>query len=287
MADFTEDWCAEGVSLRRAEAQLTAAMWDEMRGEYEGAKPFDRRAAYHLLLLTGLLPRWYDRPPRQGAIDILLEGPAGEREVVEVTSSLDGRYQERRQHTENLATSVSALYSGTQSWHLSFAEGWWEDVVATPRERRQLHERIVAELVDLDARQATTAVFRAAHWVRAVVVQSGEPGVHATGWSAGVRPSSEPYLDRLTHYLSSSSLIESKMSKLLDHANLLGASRAHLYLLMGSTGDAGNLLPWSPSLMTQGSFTAPEGLTDLWLDGGTGEVYHWTAEDGWRFHEAR
>lgn len=53
---------------------------------------------------------------------------------------------------------------------------------------------------------------------------------------------------------------------------------------MAFTGNQGGLLPASPSYFTWGNFSCPEPVTDLWLDGGTGEVYHWDRSEGWEFH---
>ncbi|MGV8883562.1 MAG: hypothetical protein ACOH19_15560 [Rhodoglobus sp.] len=75
------------------------------------------------------------------------------------------------------------------------------------------------------------------------------------------------------------------MEKLRDEAAELGIERTHLYLLVTSVGTLGNLLPDTPASLMEGVFVAPEGLTDVWLDGGTGFIGRWRIERGWTYHE--
>lgn len=284
-ADLARDWCAEGERLRTAQARVPIAAWEALRAEFADVRGFEGRAAEYLLPLTGLTPELFDKGTRERAIDIVLHGPAG-CEVVEVTSTIDERYQRLSRHAEKLAAEVSKYYRGGRCWNLSLRHGWLDRIEGNKRERDQLHRLIADELRTLDERDSAGDELKAADWINVATVPGGEPGVHAVGRSAGVLNAAEPYLTRLTGYLAASPLIASKMRKLRVHAHTLGATRSHLYLMTASTGESGNLMVWSPAALTQGTFAAPAGLTDLWLEGGTGDIYHWTTETGWLFHRA-
>lgn len=280
-------WCPEGITLSEAFAAVGAVAYETTQSEFAGATADDVRAAIYLQAFTTLEPFWRDRDGRQGAADIELRKPDGSREIAEITSTLENGHERDRRRLERLAREVQALYGGPHAWVFHLAYGW--TAPPTGREQRDLALNIVRELETFDADGREHGRSTSAEWLflRRDLVDSTQR-VEVVSWSTNTPDSGdEPYLDRLTRYLNNSSLIASKMEKLARESRVLSAQRRHLYLLMASMGLDGMLLPTSPSYLTWGDFRAPSELTDLWLDGGTGETYHWTVEAGWQFHRLR
>jgi hypothetical protein len=282
--NMLQGWCTEGPTLNEAWKSLTADAQRRTQKEFEEADTDDIRAATYLQLFTSLVPHWRDRNGLQGAVDIVLEHNEGIVEVVEITSTLHMEYERERRRAARLVSEVQALYEGGSAWLFHLRHGW-----ATPDRTpalKALASQIAAELVALDAAGKEQALSSSADWlfVRRDT-DATMPRVEITSWSTNTPGTSdEPYLDRLTRFLSISTVVGKKRTKLQREAKLLSATRQHLYLLMASMGNEGGLLPTSPSLLTWGNFEAPSGLTDIWLDGGTSEIYHWTIELGWVFH---
>lgn len=156
--------------------------------------------------------------------------------------------------------------------------------VTSTIEERFARNQLQLEILVEDGKQ--TGQIMSVSWLWARADPAAEQTVSAASWSANIPGGDErPYLDRLTDYVATSALIETKCEKLRREGESLGSTRQHLYLLTAATGRHGGLLPVSPSQMTWGTFSPPPTLTDLWLDGGTGIVYHWAIGEGWRFHQ--
>ena len=277
-------WCPEGISLNDAFEALGADAYEKTLSEFAGATPDDIRAATYLQAFTTLRPVWRDRDGLQGAADIELRKPGGSSEIVEITSTLENNHERDRRRLERLAREVQALYGGPHAWVFHLAYGW--AAPPTGRAQRNLARSIVRELEAFDSEGREHGRSTSAEWLflrRDLIDTTAR--VEVVSWSTNTPDSGdEPYLDRLTRYLFSSSLIASKTEKLTRESRVLSAQRRHLYLLMASMGLDGALLPTSPSYLTWGDFRTPSEITDLWLDGGTGEIYHWTVEAGWQFH---
>ncbi|MGO4102637.1 hypothetical protein AB4Y63_01670 [Leifsonia sp. YAF41] len=282
--NMLQGWCTEGTTLNQAWESLTADAQRRTQKEFEEADTDDIRAASYLQVFTTLVPHWRDRNGLQGAADIVLEHKEGVVEVVEITSTLHTEYERERRRVALLVSKVQALYEGGFAWLFHLRHGW-----ATPDRTpalESLASQIAAELVALDAAGKDHAFSSSAEWLfLRRDTDATMPRVAITSWSTNAPGTAdEPYLDRLTRFLSTSTLVGRKRTKLQREAELLSATRQHLYLLLASMGNEGGLLPTSPSFLTWGTFVAPPGLTDIWLDGGTGEIYHWAIESGWVFH---
>lgn len=283
--NLMEGWCREGVTLAAAAGSVPITAHRERETEFGQADSDEARAAAYLHIFTGDLPRLEDTNGRQRAVDLTLHNPDQLTGVAEVTSTLDANFQRNSAQLRRLVEDIGRHYNGSDSWALGFEQGW---TMPPNRDLSALAEHLCAQLtsanetpgIDMDAplKLAENVVgYR-------VAAQSIEQ-VRLSSWSANIPVSSEsPYLDRLSEYLSTSDLIAKKVDKLTAEKIRLGSNRQHLYLLMASMGESGGLLPISPSFFTWGTFSCPEPITDLWLDGGTGEIYHWNMYDGWVFH---
>jgi hypothetical protein len=282
--NFQEGWCPAGITLSQALSAADPVFIAEITDEFAG-KPDEGHAALLLYAFTGFKPRLEDKQSksqlnRSGAVDIVLEPPFGRLQVVEVTRSLDPRYQQAAAANKRFESEIAREYRGDITWMLELERGW---------ERWKLKQ-----LAPLVAQALNAACDSGITGEEPVIVQgvvhahpvgsSSPPIVFVGGRNAGASSNGKPYLDALTDYLATDSTIRSKLEKLERDQSKFEAYRCHLFIGMASTGARGGLLPDSPSNFTWGTFVAPSPLTDIWLDGGTGELYHWTAEEGWVFH---
>lgn len=284
--NYLENWCAEGESLMSASNTAGARAFQDLEEAFAEARPEECRAAMYLLAFTGKRPEPRDVNGLQNVVDILLHDSRGVTDVVEVTSSRDEQHDVDFNRVEKLARKISDEYRGSQAWRLSFGYGWTSP--ATGKETNRLALDVARRLEEADAE----AVDRIDLDERLRMVAhkfDGEGGsVIANGWATNSKDDDRPYLLRLSEYLNTSEHIQrNKLPKLAREANEFRAQRVHLYLLVASTGTNGGLLPSSPSMMTHGTFQPPRGLTDVWLYGGTGELYHWSQDEGWVFHRIR
>jgi len=282
--NLQEGWCPRGnplsVELRRrdpgAQKRITAAF---------AHTPVEERAAARLLhAFTGLEPRLEDRQAgagsRDGATDILLTSSSGRHQVVEVTQSLDPHYERAADAVARLEAAIADHYAGRVSWMLELERGWEATTWRT------LAPAIAAALATAPAPSSSDQPVTIHPHIRAHAIGPTDPPVvWITGRNAGASSFGMPYLDALSSYLEQDITVRGKLDKLTREALLFDAQRVHLFIAMASTGARGGLLPTSPSYFTWGTFVPPEPLTDLWLDGRTGELYHWTVEAGWVFHE--
>lgn len=283
--NLMEGWCREGITLAKAADSVSPAAHREREAEFGQSEADEARAAAYLHIFTGDLPRLEDKNGRQRAVDLTLHNANQLTGIAEVTSTLDGNFQRNSAQLRRLVEDINLRYNGSDFWALGFEHGW---TMPPNRDLSALSEHLCAQLIsasetpgiDIDA-----PVKLAENVVGYRVAAQSPEQVRLSSWNANIPGSSEdPYLDRLSTYLSSSDLITKKVEKLYAEKVRLCSNKQHLYLLMASTGDSGDLLPTSPSFFTWGSFSCPEPITDLWLDGGTGEIYHWNMYDGWVFH---
>lgn len=272
----------EGLPFNQAGADLPIEIYDQVRTDFANADPSELRAALYLLTFTGRRPIFYDTQGRQRVVDILLEADDGV-EVVEVTSSIESKDAKAILQSDRLAKDIDLRYGGASTWLLHLREGW-----SPPRNtklREALAARIAAELDTLDESGAAHAPLGSVDWI--VVRRDSTDGgpVRIVSWNANIPPSDGlEYLDRLSAFLRSD-VIASKRAKLVRQAAQHGAHRRHLYVLLAGSGQHGGLLPGAPWFLTSGTFEAPEDITDVWLDGGTGIICHWRIEGGWEFHQ--
>lgn len=283
--NLLEGWCPEGATLAAAAAAIPPAAHEERARIFSGQDTDEARAAVYLHLLTGNLPRLEDTDGRQRAVDLTLHDQHGLAGIVEVTSTIDGGFQRNSAQLRRLVENIDHRYPGSGNWALGFEHGWTmppnRDL---PGLTQQLSEALARSDDEVSA-HAEGAVEIGDKVIAYPIASQSTKRVRLSSWSANIPASPEiPYLDRLTAYLHTSDLIAKKLEKLTAEQARLGSSQQHLYLLMASTGEAGGLLPASPSFFTWGDFSCPPPVTDLWLDGGVGEMYHWNAVDGWIFH---
>ena len=289
------NWCPEGISLIEA-AKMHGSEGANVDATCltEGAPQDERRAALNLVLLTGASAELYDTQGRQGAVDLLLRLPNGRVEVAEVTSTIDKKQKSQSGYADQVEKTVQAHYRGESAWFLHLTHGW--KFPNRTNERLKPAQEIADTLARLDAttppsntpaRDGAGSFPEVSENIRGWISPDHKPGVRFSSYNVNTDdPGDEPYLGRLSNYLNSSDLIARKMKKLIKGAATLKASSTHLYLLVSAIGNEGALLPSTPASFTQGEFVAPAGLTDLWLDGGNGAIYHWSQTEGWVFHRA-
>lgn len=275
--------CTEGITFADAVAAIDPLEHQLRETTFATAKVDESRAAAYLHLFTGLMPSLEDSNGRQRAVDLVLTDKDRSVEIAEVTSTLDERFQRDRKQSRHLVGQINRYYNGSTSWAVGFEYGW-----ALPRnsDLAPLASELACELQRIAAEESGDEPVPISSNIVAYPIDSPGPAlVVVSSWSSNVPVSPKaPYLNRLSTYLNASDLIAKKCSKLRAESIRLGTSRRHLYLLMASSGQQGGLLPASPSNFTSGSFACPSPLTDLWLDGGTGHIYHWSDSFGWVFH---
>lgn len=281
--DLTKNWCTEAESFQDASRRIDPTVWKQIGVVFKKAKTAEPRAAHLAYAFTGLVPSNEDSQEagtasRSRAVDILLtDRVTSETQVMEVTTSLDQRYERSSSALRHFQETISNGYTGEGSWGLSLERGW-----------ETLDLRSLAPLVAA-ALSAVTDTSNGPHALHENVrgwrvEEETEPRVVVSSRNAGALNREDPYLNVLSAYLANDPTIQSKLSKLAAERSRLGATRSHLYIGMASTGVRGGLLPVSPSYFTWGEFLAPDEIDELWLDGNTGELYRWTRESGWVFH---
>lgn len=255
--------------------------------EFVGQPIEEKRAAILVQTFTGDAAHLEDANGRQGAVDLTLGPPGQVSGIVEVTSTLDAAFQRNSAQLVRLVEQVDHLYVGDMAWALGLEYGW---SMPTNRDIGQLASELATELLAAESRleilggRESVAVGEHVSAYLADLPQSR--GVSLSSWSTNTPNSPDlPYLDLLSRYLSTSDLIARKISKLITERTRLGSSRQHLYLLMASTGRHAGLLPATPSVFTWGTFVCPDPVTDVWIDAGTGTLYHWDAHRGWVYHD--
>jgi hypothetical protein len=291
MTNLSENWCERGASIEEVARALSpdAAAWWEGTNEWD---PDDRRAAIYAWFLTGRIPERRDTPGAgDRRVDLTLLHADGSQELVEVLSTIDQNYQRDIHRAQDLVRELNPDGRSAMSVAVSMAHGWTAPFTRSDAQTKR-NWRAAVELAHRDMlvgylRQETVNAIRAVFPDLAFrEVGKGGPGFFLTSWGARVDDSmGRPYLGRLSEYLGTDGQAVRHVQKLRDEAADLGIERTHLYLLVASTGTLGNLLPNTPASLTEGDFVAPDGLTDLWLDGGSGFIARWRIERGWTYHE--
>jgi len=284
--NLQDGWCSEGATLREAVAAADLQVLGRIDAQFKPDPPDERTAAIHLHLFTGLEPSLEDHQyrggqNRDGAVDIVLSAASGAREIVEVSQSLDHAYEKSAHATEAFEDRLQREYSGDLSWMIDLERGWEKQKL------RDLAPQVAKALnVASESHVGDDTTLTVGEYVQATVLGLTDPPiVYISSRNAGAVNLREAYLDALSEYLASNKTIAGKLSKLARERDVLAAERCHLYLGMASSGSLGGLLPASPSYFTWGTFVAPSPLTDLWLHSGVGQLYHWTIEGGWVFHQ--
>ncbi|MDT3316379.1 hypothetical protein Q9S71_06035 [Microbacterium sp. KSW4-11] len=251
----------------------------------------------NLWFLTGSLPFRRDvKGAGDGLVDLVLRPVDAPPEPVEILATIDWDYQAAVPRAVALIAELNGHEPVECYVPVHLKRGWepprtkgrkargtgdkWREAVERVREEARAGE------ISGDAAAAIGSVFPGIEF-GAPRAEAGKSGFILTSWNAATTDSANvPYLERLSAYLASEERPVHHLEKLHREAIALGARRQHLYLLVAAAGRWGNLLPTSPSWFTDGDFVPPEGLTDLWLDGGTGYIMRWRRESGWIYHEA-
>lgn len=293
---LTEGWCDRGPSIPEAAAALSApdeAWWES--DDFRRAPSDDIRAAMNLWFLTGATPSRRDvKGAGDGLVDLVLHPADAPPEPVEILATIDWNYQAAVPRAVALVAELNGSESLERYVPVRLERGWEPPHTRGRKARdtgdrwREAVERVRQEaragVVSDEAAAAIQAVFPGIEF-GVPSAESGKSGFELVSWNAAMDSGNAPYLQRLSAYLATEERPAHHLEKLHRESIALGARRRHLYLLVAAAGRWGNLLPTSPSWFTDGEFTAPEGLTDLWLDGGTGYIMRWRREGGWSYHE--
>lgn len=284
--NLQDGWCDEGASWSTAVQHVDPEEWERLKTEFPLAKEAEQVAALFLYSFTKLIPTNQDKQQAggdgyNGAVDVLLTDAAtGERQVMEVTTSLDESYQRASKAVEEFERRIAQRYTGEATWTLGLERGWESERL------KELATVVADALNDADGTEAGRNRDVELH-PKVTARQLGPtdpPIVYVDSTNAGASSFGARYLDSLTDYLESDPVIGRKLEKLEREGLRFNATRRHLFIGMTGTGARGGLLPASPSYFTWGEFRAPANLDDLWLWGRTGLLYHWSREAGWIFH---
>lgn len=295
MRNLLEGWCPRGPSIDEAARALRTPVirWWES-AEFADCPSDDWRAALYAWVLTGHTPERRDtKGAGDGLADLLLRPEESEPQPLEVLSTIDPVHKAAVPHALALIDELNGDDPPPRLIPVSLGRGWkppltkqdaatrrrWRAAVQRARHDAQAGDLSTDTVAEL---QAVFPGLQFGQWVG----EMERGGFEVSSWNAAVAPSNGvPYLDRLSNYLATDRQALRHVDKLRREAVTLGAKRTHLFLLVASTGARGNLLPTSPSWFTEGTFTAPAGLTDLWMDGATGYLMRWQQESGWTYHE--
>lgn len=287
-------WCERGPSFSEAAHALAdVTPWWEAP-EFADQSSDEYRAAMTVFVHTGRTPSLRDAPGSgDGRADLLLAGGAGDApQLVEVLSTLDARMLDAQKRAADLLRDLNGDDPPDKFIPVSLEPGWEPPLTKKDRTLRAAWLEACARAREEAHTGELSESLRAALSAAFPSLQLGQPrhdelrrGFHLMSLHARVEDRDGRYLDRLSEYLATNKRAVHHVEKLEREQAETGADRLHLYLLVAATGEHGNLLPTSPSWLTEGEFTAPEPLTDIWLDGGTGQVFWWRRETGWTYHD--
>lgn len=296
--NLTQGWCEEGEHVAALARRRDGREFDRISARFAKAKTLEHRAASLIYAVTGLIPHSEDDQSgqpnaesamndsvRSGAVDIRLENEYDSVEICEVTTTLDHRFQGSVAAIQKLCDAVTAGYEGAASWSLELDRGWdqlrLKSLAADIASQLNTESRYNPHGNDGDGNQAVSVH----EMITARLTgRIPPPVITVHSYNAGQEEKRRPYLDELSEYVATDKTVQTKVDKLAREQSHHNAERCHLFLGMAGTGPRGSLLPVSPSYFTWGSLELPDVLDDLWLEGNTGELYHWTRESGWLFH---
>jgi hypothetical protein len=249
-----------------------------------------------LWFLTGIVPQRRDvKDAGDGLVDLIVCPVDTTPEPVEILSTIDWSYQAAVPRAASLVDELNREQAPELCFPVHLERGWAPPMTNGRRARDAGNRwRTAVERVRNEARfgtisaEATAAIQEVLPGIEfgAPIDAPGKSGFQLMSWNAAALDSTAvPYLERLSSYLATGERPVPHLVKLEREAREFDSQRCHLYLLVASTGRWGNLLPTSPRWFTDGTFTAQEGLTDLWMDGGTGYIMRWRRESGWTYHE--
>lgn len=284
------NWCEVGFSIQAGSNRVPKEVWEDLSFEFAEKRNGDSgelKAAIILTSLLGVQVRDRDKGGRQKAVDLTITYSDQRVGVVEVTSTTDVEYAQQVHRVRKLEQELGAAYKGHKLWALDLTRGW-----SVPKDFASFAGQLAERLHELE--QSSEGCDDASVWnwvnveenIRASIRPGKSTGIEFIGWDGRIpdRPGSR-YLDRLNQFLRTSPLInDRKLPKLSEEAQLLGAVEQHLYIHVASLGQNASLLPATPAQISQGTLDAPEQLTDLWLDGNNGGIFHWNKKAGWKFH---
>lgn len=122
--NLQEGWCPEGEAWSNAAARVDPEEWERIKNAFDPKKAAEVTAALLTYAFTGLTPSNQDDQGgqgqgRNGAVDILLtDATTGEQQAMEVTTSLDRRYQDSSAAIAKFEEAVTVSYNGERSWSL-------------------------------------------------------------------------------------------------------------------------------------------------------------------------
>ncbi|WP_447947954.1 hypothetical protein [Microbacterium maritypicum] len=294
MRNMLEGWGERGTSWAEAAAALRADVqpwWEDSRWDED---PDDRRAALTVWLFTGMVPERRDfAGAGDSRADLLLTAEDGHREVVEVMTTIDASFQHEQTSAARLVEELNQSEHRT-SIPVSLEGQWTPPRTKKGSPQRKAWQETVRLLHEETASTGKPSPDTVRKLERLFVgLQVGEPsedeeprGFHLASILAKVQDhEGVPYLDLLTRFLQTDRQAVRHVEKVKREVAATGSTRGHLYLLVASTGQHGHLLPISPSYLTDGTFEPPDGVDELWLDGGTSHIFRWQREHGWTYHE--
>lgn len=135
-------------ALRRRDPVVLKRIESESRDLKDAT---DVRAAFLFHAFTGLDPAVEDDQRsrgqgRSGAVDIVLSASDGERQIAEVTSSLNTSYQRSSAALARFESEIAQRYEGAMSWMLDLERGW-----ESLRPVREVAPEVAAKLNELDS----------------------------------------------------------------------------------------------------------------------------------------
>jgi len=245
-------------------ADLTT--WDRLHREFEG-DPDEHRAAQVLCRLTGGSPELWDRDGRHNAVDILLTLPGGTLAAVEVSSTFDRILRRDMHNSDRFAADIVSRYRGADHWVLHLHPGW--DVPAA-RQRRTLAAAVAKELEQREP-DGAYGNLASANWVFAWRDDTQPAGVEIRGWDSRVPPTSMSASAELSLFLDGEAM-RGKRKKLVTGALSTGARYKYLYILTTPTGGNAHIGTATIWEFSDGTFSLPTDIDELWLDGLNGTV---------------
>ncbi len=148
--NLLEGWCQEGERWTDALQRVDPHELARIKQDFPLSKPSEQTAALSAYSFTGLIPTNQDDQVGSGhgydgAVDVLLKNAdSGDRQVMEVTTSLDQNYQGSANAIKEFERIIALTYTGSVTWALGLERGWEN------RRLKRLAPVIAGQLNDLD-----------------------------------------------------------------------------------------------------------------------------------------